>query len=385
MDGDVFLFVLKKIILFVLFTLFILTGCQKEYTVTSHDSTFKVRPLNKVSMVPYIISEMTLEQKIAQQFILGFNGTTYNQSLAQYQQLNIGGVILFSRNIENEMQVTQLNNSIKANNKYIPMFIAVDQEGGRVNRFPSNIPNIEPAYQISKAGNPQYAYDKGEYIGRKLKQLGFNVDFAPSLDIWSNQSNKVIGDRSFGTSYNEVIRYAMPFNRGINDQFIITSGKHFPGHGDTLEDSHDSLPVSNMDKQRLMENELKPFEAAIKDDIDMIMVSHILFPQIDDKRPSSMSKIMVTNMLKNNLHYKGVIITDDLAMGAIVNHYSREQALLNSLNAGQTMLLIGSDIGDISYQIEFIKAQVKAGNIDEKIIDENVQKILKLKQKYGIV
>jgi len=145
------------------------------------------------------------------------------------------------------------------------------------------------------------------------------------------------------------------------------------------------LPVSHLTEKRLFDSELQPFKAAIKDDIDMIMVSHILFPAVDANAPSSMSKAMVTDILKQKLGYKGVIVTDDLAMGAVIKNYTREQALINAINAGETCLLIGSDIGDIRYQIEFIKSQVKSGKIDEKIIDENVQKILKLKQKYGIV
>lgn len=372
-------------ILFLAIVCLLLSSCNQQYNLKSQHSTPPIKPLNQVSLLPYILSKMTLEQKIAQQFILGFHGTTYNNVLEEYNQLNIGGVILFARNIQTAEQTRLLNQTIYDHNKGIPMFIAVDQEGGRVNRFPAGMQNIEPAFQIRSSGDPRVAYDKGEYIGRQLNVLGFNVDFAPSLDIWSNPANKVIGDRSFGTTYQDVIKYGIPFNRGINDQNVITSAKHFPGHGDTFTDSHESLPVSHLTEERLFDSELQPFKSAIKDDIDMIMVSHILFPSIDANAPSSMSKAMVTDILKQKLGYKGVIVTDDLAMGAVVKNYSREQALMNAINAGETCLLIGSDIGDIRYQIEFIKSQVKSGKIDEKIIDENVQKILKLKQKYGIV
>lgn len=376
----------KRISLFILSIFcFIFSGCNQHYSVEQSKAPFKLQPLKEVSMLPYITSQMTLDEKIAQHFILGFHGTTYNETLAEYNRLQIGGVILFARNIQNASQTKLLNESITQYQKGIPMFIAVDQEGGRVNRFPKEIANIEPAFQIRNSGDPMLAYDKGEYIGRQLKKLGYNVDFAPSLDIWSNPSNKVIGDRSFGTNYQDVIKYGMSFNRGINDQDIITSAKHFPGHGDTLSDSHVSLPISTMNKSRLMAHELQPFKAAIKDDIDMIMVSHILFPEIDTIHPSSMSRKMINDILVKQLGYTGVIVTDDLAMGAIVNSYTREQALFNAMQAGETMFLIGSDIGEIESQIQFLKSQVKSGQIDEKIIDKNVQKILKLKQKYGIV
>ncbi|WP_414050294.1 glycoside hydrolase family 3 N-terminal domain-containing protein [Macrococcus animalis] len=364
---------------------FVFSGCNQQYNVEQSKATFKLKPLKEVSMISYLTSKMTLEEKIAQHFILGFHGTNYNDTLVEYNRLKIGGVILFSRNIHNASQTQMLNEAIMQDQQGIPMFIAVDQEGGRVNRFPKEVANIEPAYQIRSSGDPMLAYDKGEYIGRQLKQLSFNVDFAPSLDIWSNPSNKVIGDRSFGTNYHDVIKYGLPFNRGINDQNIITSAKHFPGHGDTIVDSHESLPVSTLNKERLWSNELQPFKAAIKDEIDMIMVSHILFPEIDGVYPSSMSKKMINDILVHQLGYDGVIVTDDLAMGAIVNSYTREQALINAINAGETMLLIGSDIGDIRYQIQFLKSQVESGKLNRKIIDKNVQKILKLKQKYGIV
>ncbi|WP_414055105.1 glycoside hydrolase family 3 N-terminal domain-containing protein [Macrococcus equi] len=371
-------------LIILIISMYYLSGCKQSYH-TLNTGGFGVKPLNQVSMIPFTIDHLTLEEKIAQHFILGFEGTSYNDTLTHYNDLNIGGVLFFKNNIQSTNQTRMLTQSISSHYKKIPMFIAVDQEGGRVNRFPDEIPNIEPAYQIRNKGSEQLAYEKGRYIGQQLNQLGFNVDFAPSLDIWSNPANAVISDRSFGNSYQEVIKYGLPFNRGINDENIITSAKHFPGHGDTFVDSHESLPISPVDKQRLLNSEIQPFKAAIKDDIDMVMVSHILFPQIDAKYPSSMSRKMIKEILQTELGYKGVIITDDLAMGAIANEYSREVALSNALNAGETMLLIGSNTGDIDAQIQYLKKQVENGNISEKIIDENVEKILKLKQKYGIV
>ncbi|MCE4956224.1 beta-N-acetylhexosaminidase [Macrococcoides caseolyticum] len=363
----------------------LLTGCKAEYTTQVADKGISVKHLGELSMIPYLIDQMTLEEKIAQHFLLGFHGTTYNNELEKFNQMKIGGVILFTRNIESAYQTRMLNRDIEQNHRGIKMFIAVDQEGGRVNRLPKELVNIEPAIQISQSGSQQYAYNKGEYIGQQLKDLNFNVDFAPVFDIWSNPQNKVIGDRSFGTDAKDVIRYAIPFNRGINDQSIITSAKHFPGHGDTFVDSHETLPVSHISKAQLFDRELKPFEAAIDANIDMIMVSHILFPKIDAKYPSSMSRAMVTGILRDKLDYQGVIITDDLAMGAIANGFSREEAVLYALNAGETMILMGSDIGDINQLVQYIKSCVTSGRLDEKIIDRNVEKILKLKQKYGIV
>lgn len=385
--GSVFVFYTRQTVkLVILLILAIaLSGCGTHYSATHESRAFKYQSLHQLSLIPYMIDSMTLEEKIAQQFILGFEGLAYNDELARFNRMKIGGVLLFSRNIQSAGQTKLLNEAIADNHNGIPMFIAVDQEGGRVNRLPKEIANTETPYQISSTGSRSYAHERGAYIGHQLKSLGFNMDFAPSFDIWSNPSNTVIGDRSFGKTAQDVIRYAIPFNKGINEKSIITSAKHFPGHGDTFVDSHESLPVSSIDKKGLFDKELKPFQAAIDNNIDMMMVSHILYTDIDATHPASMSRKMIHDLLQQQLSYKGVVITDDLAMGAIAKRYSREQALLNALNAGETMLLIGSDIGDVSAQIKFLKAQVDAGKIDEKIINENVEKILKLKHKYGIV
>ncbi|WP_419895008.1 beta-N-acetylhexosaminidase [Macrococcus psychrotolerans] len=363
----------------------ILTACNNHKIAKVQHPIVEIQKLSHVDLTTYYASSMTLEEKIAQQLVLGFNGTDYNAALKRYSARKIGGVILFKRNIVNESQVTQLNRDIFHNATDIPMFIGIDQEGGRVNRLPASIQNIESAYTIGLSHDKQYAYQQGRYIGENVKRMGFNLDFAPVLDIWSNPVNKVIGDRSFGHDANTVSDMSRSFRRGINDSGIITSGKHFPGHGDTVADSHVTLPVSNKSLDELMKFELLPFKRHIDDGIDMIMVSHISFPSIDNNYPASISKEIVTNILKKRLGYKGVIISDDLNMGAISNRYSLNEAVVRGLQSGETIMLIGSDAVDVDTLIQYVKSNVEKGNIDKKIIDENNEKIIRLKLKYGIL
>lgn len=363
----------------------ILTACNNYKIAKVQYPIVEIQKLSHVDLTTYYASSMTLEEKIAQQLVLGFNGTDYNAALKRYSARKIGGVILFKRNIVNESQVTQLNRDIFHNATDIPMFIGIDQEGGRVNRLPASIQNIESAYTIGLSHDKQYAYQQGRYIGENVKRMGFNLDFAPVLDIWSNPVNKVIGDRSFGHDANTVSDMSHSFRRGINDSGIITSGKHFPGHGDTVADSHVTLPVSNKSLDELMKFELLPFKRHIDDGIDMIMVSHISFPSIDSNYPASISKEIVTNILKKRLGYKGVIISDDLNMGAISNRYSLNEAVVCGLQSGETIMLIGSDAVDVDTLIQYVRSNVENGNIDKKIIDENNEKIIRLKLKYGIL
>ncbi|QTQ07332.1 beta-N-acetylhexosaminidase [Macrococcoides canis] len=375
----------RIIFIIVLPVIFLLTACNEHKISKAHYPAAQLQRLSHVDLTTYYVSSMTLEEKIAQQLILGFDGTNYNEALKAYSDRNIGGVILFKRNILNASQVTQLNQDIYSKATKIPMFIGIDQEGGRVNRLPASITNIESAYAIGLSNDKQYAYQQGRYIGENVKRLGFNLDFAPVLDIWSNPVNKVIGDRSFGQDANTVSEMSLSFRQGINDAGIITSGKHFPGHGDTVADSHVTLPVSQKSLEHLMQFELLPFKRHIEEDIDMLMVSHILFPEIDNKYPASISKEIVTNILKKRLGYEGVIISDDLSMGAISNRYTINEAVVRGLQSGETIMLIGSNTGDVDALIQYVKTNVENGNIDKKIIDENNEKIIRLKLKYGIL
>lgn len=328
------------------------------------------------------INEMTLDEKIGQMVLSGFNGTDFNGELdTLINDLKVGGVILFSRNIEDSKQLKKLNLDIEEANKNIPVFISIDEEGGRVNRLAKNIKRFESAKSIGDKGDIKYAYENGKEIGKTLKEHKINMNFAPVLDIYSNSKNTVIGDRAFGDNEKIVETMGIATMKGLKDGNVIPVIKHFPGHGDTEVDSHIGLPVVEKSIDQLYDFELVPFKKAIESGADAVMVSHILMKQIDDKNPATLSYNLITRILRNDMEFSNVIITDDMCMKAITNRLSVEEASIKSIKAGSYIILIGSDVNKTKSVIEKIKLAVERNEISEKRIYESVYRILKLKEK----
>ncbi len=222
---------------------------------------------------------MSLDEKIGQLVIVGLDGYSLDTDISNLiKEHKVGGVILFSNNVKNSNQLLGLINSLKAINSQnkTPLFISVDEEGGRVSRMPNEIKKLPSSQIIAKNNDSNLSFNIGKVIGEELKLFGFNMDFAPVLDINSNPNNSVIGDRSFGNNVNIVNKLGIKTMEGIISSNVIPVVKHFPGHGDTFVDSHVGLPVVNKDLSKLNEFELIPFKEAIKNNIDTIMVSHIL-------------------------------------------------------------------------------------------------------------
>lgn len=342
----------------------------------------KYKEVDEHSKIMININEMTLDEKIGQMVLSGFNGTDFNGELdTLINDLKVGGVILFSRNIEDSKQLKKLNLDIEEANKNIPVFISIDEEGGRVNRLAKNIKRFESAKSIGDKGDIKYAYENGKEIGKTLKAYKINMNFAPVLDIYSNSKNTVIGDRAFGNNEKIVETMGIATMQGLKDEDVIPVIKHFPGHGDTEVDSHIGLPVVEKSIDQLYDFELVPFKKAIESGADAVMVSHILMKQIDDKNPATLSYNLITEILRNDMEFSNVIITDDMCMKAITNRLSVEEASIKSIKAGSDIILIGSDIGKTKSVIEKIKLAVERNEISEKRIDESVYRILKLKQK----
>ncbi|GIM33183.1 glycoside hydrolase family 3 [Paraclostridium bifermentans subsp. muricolitidis] len=342
----------------------------------------KYKEVDEHSNILIKINEMTLDEKIGQMVLSGFNGTDFNGELdTLINDLKVGGVILFSRNIEDSKQLKKLNLDIEEANKNIPVFISIDEEGGRVNRLAKNIKRFESAKSIGDKGDIKYAYENGKEIGKTLKAYKINMNFAPVLDIYSNSKNTVIGDRAFGNNEKIVETMGIATMQGLKDEDVIPVIKHFPGHGDTEVDSHIGLPVVEKSIDQLYDFELVPFKKAIESGVDAVMVSHILMKQIDDKNPATLSYNLITEILRNDMKFSNVVITDDMCMKAITNRLSVEEASIKSIKAGSDIILIGSDIGKTKSVIEKIKLEVEANEISEKRIDESVYRILKLKEK----
>lgn len=341
----------------------------------------------EIDVIKNKVEAMSLDEKVGQLVVVGFDGYTMSDNINSLIKENkVGGVILFSKNVENSNQLVRLTNSIKTSNAQnkIPLFISVDEEGGRVSRMPTEIKKLPSNKVIGKKNDGDFSYSIGKIIGEELKAFGFNMDFAPVMDINSNPANSVIGDRSFGNNVDIVNKLGIKTMEGIMDSNIIPVVKHFPGHGDTFVDSHVGLPIVNKDLTQLNNFELIPFNEAIKNNVDAIMVSHILLNKLDVDFPASMSKVIITDILRGNLKFQGVVITDDMTMGAIIKNYDIGDASVKSINAGSDLILVCHDFDNELKVINSLKAAVQNNIITEERLNESVYRILKLKEKYTI-
>lgn len=365
---------MKKI--FVLLLIVFLAGCN---SVVKKNNTEKIKEdIVKKDKIDVILENMSLEEKISQMLILEYDSDYVDDNLKNFlNTTSPGGFILMKDNITTFDKTRQFVSDLKSNSKY-PLIISIDEEGGSVQRLkylidasPTNIPFM---YNVGLTNNSDLAYNVGKVIAEEVRTVGVNVDFAPVLDIYSNPNNTVIGKRSFGSNADLVSNMGINFTKGLEDNGVISVYKHFPGHGDTDTDSHVSLPIINKSVDDLKKIELVPFSKAIKNGAKMIMIGHMALPLVtNDNTPASLSKEII-DILKNDLNYEGLIVTDALNMGALTNNYSNEEVYIKAIEAGNDLLLIPSDGINT---INIIKDKVS-----ENRINESVRKILKFKYDY---
>ncbi len=379
----------KFIIIAIMLILMMTTACTNG---GDYDNTppAEVPPTGGRDSVPEMLLEkMSIEEKIGQLFIVGIENTKLDEYTATFlKEHKIGGVLLFGRNIKNNAQVRQLTEelqALKTGPGGLHLFIAVDQEGGRVNRLPGEHGAFPSAKELASGGDENNVMIAAEQMAIQLKGLGINLNFAPVLDINSNKDNPVIGDRAFGDTPDVVTKMGLAFIEGTLEQGIIPVAKHFPGHGDTGTDSHTELPVINHSIERLDEFELIPFKGAIKNDVPMIMVAHILLPEIDKDYPATLSEAIIEGILRERLGFSGVVVSDDLDMGAITGLYSISDAATRAIKAGVDMLIIGHNRDNMSEAYDAIVTAVAEGYIKSSRIDEAVVSILKLKEQFGLI
>lgn len=327
-----------------------------------------------------ILSTMTLDEKIAQMLIIKFDSNYMSDNLAKELKYKPGGVILFASNITNYDKTTKLIKDIKATSS-IPMFISVDQEGGRVRRITnktySKVTYIPSMRNLGYMNDANLAYDVGTVIAEELRAFGFNMDFAPVLDVVENTEGNVIGDRSLSNDPNIVGKLGTSLKKGLEAKGVISVYKHFPGHGATITDSHYELPVLTQTKGELLIRDLVPFQMSINDGASMIMIGHLAVPNITgDKTPASLSKKIITDLLKKEMNYNGLVITDSLQMNAITDNYSEKEIYEMAINAGVDILLMPNCAESA---IRYIKQSIKEGKITEEQINNSVRKILNLK------
>ena len=386
---------LKKRFL-LLFLVFLLTGCgyKKDNEINNSITNDEKENINgtdeimreEKEPIDDKINSMTLDEKIGQMIITGFNGSEYNDDMDRLiNEYKVGGVILFARNIEDSNQMIDLTRALQENNNNLPLFISIDEEGGRVSRLPDDVEKFPSAFTIGLINDQQTAYENGKEIGYTLKRLGINLDYAPVLDIYSNENNTVIGDRAFSTEESIVSTMGIATMEGIEDADIIPVVKHFPGHGDTEVDSHYGLPIVYKTLEELRNFEFIPFVKAIESGCDVIMVSHIILNEVDSSNPASLSKIVISDLLRKDLEFDKVVITDDMSMGAITSIMSIEEACIKSIEAGCDILLLGNAYEEIEQVINSIKLKLYNGEISEEQINKSVKRILELKKKYNMM
>lgn len=366
---------------------------------------------DKYNIIDNFIKHMTIEEKIGQMLMPSIrytdgthvgevSGTPVTQMVPELknmiQKYHLGGVILFAQNVQTTEQTTKLTNDIQKASLKIPMFISIDQEGGLVYRLQEGT-QLPGNMAIGATGSTDLAYKNGQVVGSEIKAVGINWNLAPVADVNVNPANPVIGIRSFGADSDLVSKMTIAYMKGEQSEGVAACLKHFPGHGDVAIDSHLGLGVVNKDRDTLDKVELKPFKDAIAAGADAIMTAHLSFPALDDTKvtmkapdgtveeitiPATLSHKILTDLLRNEFGFNGVIITDAMNMKAISDNFGPIDATVRAIKAGADIVLMPMDL-DGAYN-ELIK-EVKDGTIPESRIDESVKRILTLKLKRGIM
>lgn len=377
---------MKKILLITIIIAILMCACVNKNDDNNKEQPPKAPEVEEIDPLKEQIEKMSIDEKIGQLVMVGLDGYELDDSaLDMIDKYKVGGFILFKRNIQSAAQTLELINSLKEANEEnkIPLFIAVDEEGGSVSRMPEEFIKLPTSRAVGKVNSEEFAFEIGNVIGEQIKSLGFNMNFAPVLDIDSNPNNPVIGDRSFGANQEIVSSLGTAVMKGLKSH-VISTVKHFPGHGDTSVDSHVGLPVVNHDIDRLKSLELVPFKMAIENGADAVMIAHILLPEIDEQNPATLSKVLITDVLRHEMEFDGVVITDDMTMGAIVENYDIGEAAVKSVLAGADIILVCHDNEKQIKVLEALKQAATHGAIPESSLDEHVYRVIRLKQSYDL-
>lgn len=354
------------------------------------DNAAPVLPVTQEQRLCTAIDQMSLSDMIYQMMFVTPEAIAYTDNVTTADDINagypVGGIIYFASNLVNREQTADMI-SRTAHSFSIPPFIGVDEEGGRVARLGNNpqmnFTSHPPMADVGNSGDTRRAYDIGVALGAELKSLGFNVNFAPNADVLVNPDNAEIGDRSFGSDPYVVAEMVDSVVNGLNDGGVCAALKHFPGHGSTSVDSHTGYSESTRNIDELRICEFLPFKAGIDAGVDFIMISHMtLVNATEDRLPSSMSGEVITGMLKGELGYEGIVITDSFSMGAVTKEYTPGEAAVMAVTAGADMILMPQDL--ISAH-DALVAAVESGEISADRIKESVKKILSVKIKNKIM
>lgn len=360
------------------------TGCglHNPFTSKAEPVTYESVAQSELSpeeKVDKLVANMSDADKVGQLLMIGIHGKTLNDDAKfMLNEYRVGGIILFDRNMESKAQVKSLITDINKTGKsagLTPLFIGIDQEGGAVARMEDQLIKVPPAEELGKEPIEQ-AVSLAKQSGTELKDLGFNINFAPVADLGLTYG------RSFSTNPDDVVRYASAVGKAYDEAALWYSYKHFPGIGKTDVDLHADTSVVPVSKETLLNEDTKVFVDLIKQskpNTYAIMVSHAMYPQIDPDHPSSLSKAIITDWLRKDMGYNGVVVTDDMDMGALAKHYTFGDMAVQSILAGSDILLVCHEYEHMQEAYNGLMKAVKDGRISKERLDESVKRILLMK------
>lgn len=383
---------IKRMILILISIMLVLgsLGCSQKVeqnpplideTSESPQEPVKEPELTEEDILKGKIIGLTLEEKLGQLVMIGIEGFVANEDeLALISEKKVGGVILFQRNIDDAAQLEELITTLNDANRDnpMPLLIGIDEEGGRVSRLSGIFKNLPPASELGKKDDLELSYLYGTVQASKLKHLGINLNFSPVLDVDSNPSNPVIGDRAISSDPYISSRNGASVIKGLTDGGVIPVGKHFPGHGDTTVDSHLALPKITKNLEKLYALELIPFMEAIEAGIPAIMVGHLLLENVDDL-PTTVSEKMINGLLRGQLGFRGVVFSDDMTMGAVTNNYTIDSAVVGFVRAGGDVALICHGIQPVGEALQMLNKIYLEGLLTAEDINEHILRIMLLK------
>lgn len=329
------------------------------------------------------LNELSIEEKVGQMLMVGLGNKDYIKNVENLiTKYKIGGVLLYKRDYKNYEELNKLVNRLRAlgrKNK-IPLFIAIDQEGGRVNRMPDEFGNLPSANSLANKGLVEEA---SQVTGEMLRKTGFNFNFAPVLDIKRFKNNQAIGDRAFSSDVEVVSKCGITYINKMKEYNVVPVIKHYPGHGATKKDSHLTLPVIEETNENLEKEDLAPFKKAIENGADCLLVGHLRIKHVTHGYPASMSKSFVRKYIRKKNRFNGIVITDDIRMKAVRILYGTKRALIKAFKAGNDIVLFKYILGDETL-IDKILNEAKEGKINIAKINRSVRRVLKVKEKYQI-
>ena len=325
-----------------------------------------------------------LHRRVGQVMMAGFGGSTLPVELrALAREWDLGGVVLFARNVEEPEQVAELTFAARGLAREIPLWVGIDQEGGRVARLRAPFTEWPPMAHLGRRGSEDLARRFGQALAAELSAVGVTLDFAPVLDLFSEAADPVIGDRALSSNPDTVGRLGSGIVAGLQEGGVAACAKHFPGHGDVRVDSHQERPVVEHDPERLRAHEMAPFRAAVAAGVAAVMTAHVVYPALDEEGPATLSRTIVDAVLRRECGHRGLVVTDDLEMGAITAHRTVEQAAVRAIACGcDTVLVCGASVERHASVLEAIIHAIEDGDLDRRLVEEACARQQRVKARF---